>query len=73
MNALSMASPLAWQFHFDPDGSIDAIDMAHILHLYGGNDIDGAAPAADVLIYNLIASGGLVNGSFITGDGGLVG
>ena len=65
--------PLYRYYKINPDGSIDAIDMAHILHLYGGNDIDGAAPAADVLIYNLIASGGLVNGSFITGDGGLVG
>lgn len=57
MNALSMASPLAWQFHFEIDGSIDQIDMAHLLHLYGGNDIDGAVVATDKLAGSLMLMG----------------
>lgn len=37
MSMLSFASPLAWGHHFEVDGSVDADDRAHLLHLYGGN------------------------------------
>lgn len=40
MSMLSFASPLAWQNHFEVDGSVDADDRAQLLHLYGGNAFD---------------------------------
>lgn len=42
MSMMSMASPLAWQHHFEVDGAVDADDRAVLLHLYGGNAFSAA-------------------------------
>lgn len=73
MNALSWCSPLAWQYHFEIDGTIDDIDMLHLLHLYGGNGADDPTPPTAAAIYKLVGDGGLLVDSFITGRGGLLG
>jgi len=53
MSMLTFASPIAWQHHFEVDGSIDADDRAHLLHLYGGNALDApAAPVSSLLLMN---------------------
>lgn len=48
MNMLSVSSPLAWQHHFEVDGSVDADDRGHLLHLYAGNVLDD--PSAPTFI-----------------------
>ena len=37
---LSTASPLAWQLLFEADGTVDADDRLHLLHLYSGVEAD---------------------------------
>lgn len=37
MSMLYVASPVVWGAHFEVDGTVDADDRAHLLHLYGGN------------------------------------
>lgn len=49
MNMLTVASPLAWQHHFEVDGAVDADDRAHLLHLYGGNAL--GAPTATTQVF----------------------
>ncbi len=44
MCMLSFASPIAWQHHFEVDGSVDADDRAHLLHLYCGNPLGAPVP-----------------------------
>jgi hypothetical protein len=44
MSMMSFASPLAWQHHFEVDGSVDADDRAQLLHLYGGNALNNPSP-----------------------------
>ena len=36
MSMLSFASPLAWQHHYEVDGTVNADDRFNLLHLYGG-------------------------------------
>ena len=43
-NMLYVASPVLWSPHFEADGTVDADDRAHLLHLYGGNPLDGSLP-----------------------------
>ena len=37
MNMLSVASPFGWSPHFEADGTVDADDRGHLLHVYSGN------------------------------------
>ena len=63
MNMLSVASPLAWQHHFEVDGSVDADDRGHLLHLYSGNAFNNpSAPtfiAAWAKSVNTLIGGGI--------------
>ena len=49
-NMLSVASPLAWGLHPDPDSSIGADDKGHLLHLYAGNAFDNPTAPTETLI-----------------------
>ena len=49
MSMLSFANPLAWQHHYEVDGSVDADDRAHLLHLYGGNALNNPAGGGTIL------------------------
>lgn len=49
MTMLAFASPLAWQAQFVADGSVDADDRAHLLHLYGGNALNGVVTYSSVV------------------------
>ena len=41
MNMLSVANPIGWHALFEVDGAVDADDRAVLLHIYGGNALDG--------------------------------
>ncbi len=44
-NMLSFASPIhGWSPHFEADGTVDADDRAHLLHLFGGNALNNPSP-----------------------------
>jgi len=36
INMLAFINPLAWAYHFEVDGVIEAEDRIHLLHLFGG-------------------------------------
>ena len=61
-NMLYVAMPANFGLLPDPDGSIDANDRAHLLHVYGGNAL--APPGGFVVAWasrsNILLGGGIV-------------